>query len=344
VLEQLRFATNGEHMKQIFLRWVLAGVALCPFSALAVERPTCAVLSFQPGAGCTSQEATFISDRFAVLLAQLDKYDVLARSQMAKIMSIQKVNMSDYCSAAECAVEAGKLLSVQYIIVGSIGHVGNLYSMNTSLVEVETGKVTSTAVTDYQGAIEDFVKGGPPVNIKSLLVTKQTPANWDTLPEVHNNTSPNTALRAETREQPVHTYPLQIGILTPLQLAPEESDIMGLLLNLYGRNQDITGIDLGAINHSTGHFRGIGISYSPVGANIANGCTGVQVAVMELNWARDMCGIQAVMFGANRAKNMRGVQIGIINYCETMVGVQIGAINVITESPVPFFPIVNAHF
>ena len=333
-------------MKHAFARMALAGLVLCPFFAIAANRPTCAVLSFQPGAGCTAQEATFISDRFAALLAQLDKYDVLARSEMTKILSIQKVNMSDYCSAAECAVEAGKLLSVQFIIVGTFGHVGNLYSMNTSLVDVETGRVMSTAVTDHQGAIEDFIKGGPPDNIKSLLVAKQTPAHWDTLPEVSKTAPSHIGVRAQPEDEPVRTYPLQIALFCPVQLAPEEADIVGLrLVSLYVRNRNVSGIDFGGgLIESTGNFTGVAVGFL-FSINSADVCKGVQIGWgCGANWANDMHGVQTGMFVINRAKNMRGVQLGIVNYCETMVGVQIGVINIITKSPLPFFPIVNAHF
>jgi len=40
----------------------------------------------------------------------------------------------------------------------------------------------------------------------------------------------------------------------------------------------------------------------------------------------------------------RGLQIGLINYTESMTGIQIGLVNIITESVVPFFPIINFCF
>ena len=39
-----------------------------------------------------------------------------------------------------------------------------------------------------------------------------------------------------------------------------------------------------------------------------------------------------------------GLQVGLINYTEMMTGLQIGLINIITESVVPFFPIINFCF
>ena len=100
---------------------------------------------------------------------------------MQNILKFQRWNASDYCSAAECAVEAGKMLSVQYVIYGSVAHIGKLYSLNTSLVDIETGRVTSSAVTDFEGTVENFVRGVAEDNIRSLLLVKQTPKEWTSL-------------------------------------------------------------------------------------------------------------------------------------------------------------------
>jgi hypothetical protein len=46
--------------------------------------------------------------------------------------------------------------------------------------------------------------------------------------------------------------PIQISLVTPIQIFPEDNSIRGFRLNLiYGRNISITGLDLGLVNHTT---------------------------------------------------------------------------------------------
>lgn len=85
-------------------------------SVCAEPKPTCAVLTFDAGEGITPGQAKFISDRFAALLAQLGRYDAIARSRMMEVLDQAQFNRTEHCSATDCAVEAGKILQVQYIL------------------------------------------------------------------------------------------------------------------------------------------------------------------------------------------------------------------------------------
>lgn len=68
---------------------------------------------------------------------------------------------------------------------------------------------------------------------------------------------------------------------------------------------------------------------------------GLQVGLV--NKASDMYGIQCGLLW-NNAKHARGLQLGLINKADAMEGFQVGLVNIIKESPVPFLPIINAHF
>lgn len=53
--------------------------------------------------------------------------------------------------------------------------------------------------------------------------------------------------------------PVQVALVTPIQIFPEKYTITGIRLNLlYGRNVSVQGIDIGLINHTTtGQFQGL---------------------------------------------------------------------------------------
>ena len=57
--------------------------------------------------------------------------------------------------------------------------------------------------------------------------------------------------------------PIQLALVTPIQIFPESDSITGIRLNLlYGRNASVTGLDVGLVNHtSTGKFKGL--QYGP---------------------------------------------------------------------------------
>lgn len=178
--------------------------------------------------------------------------------------------------------------------------------------------------------------------------------------------------------------PVQLSLVNPVQLFPEDTTVNGLRINLlYGVNKEVNGVDIGPINRTTGTTRGVQLGAFPYGGinvtgnlrgvqfggifggvNIATGdVTGVQLAglIGGINAAGNLHGAQisGTFIGINLAKDvkglqlttmynqadaMEGLQLGLVNVCKRMKGVQIGLVNVIKENSVPFIPIVNASF
>ena len=117
-----------------------------------------------------------LSDRFAIELDRLGCYRIVARSKMKEILEEQKFQANERCSAAECAVEAGQLLGAQYMVYGSIGKIGELFSVNTFLVDVESGVTMRSATTDLRGGKEEALTILMARNAYELL-SLEPPAN-----------------------------------------------------------------------------------------------------------------------------------------------------------------------
>ena len=132
-------------------------------------RPTCAVLPFEVGGDVKDAEAKFITDRFSTLLPKMGKYDVVAKGRINEILKVAEFNRAEFSSTTEFAIEMGKILQVRYVIHGAVGHMGSLYSLNTSVVDVETARVVETAVTDIKGDITEFAERGAEENIRALF-------------------------------------------------------------------------------------------------------------------------------------------------------------------------------
>ena len=75
--------------------------------------------------------------------------------------------------------------------------------------------------------------------------------------------------------------------------------------------------------------------------NIDDMMAGLQIGLLNQP-LQTMQGLQVGFY--NRTETMAGVQLGLFNGANKMTGVQIGLLNVIQESPVPFLPLINAHF
>ncbi|MEI6971580.1 MAG: SUMF1/EgtB/PvdO family nonheme iron enzyme [bacterium] len=146
-------------------------------SAVAAEpgKPTCAVLTFDAKGGISKEEVSLLTDRFAYELGKIGGYTLVNRAKMKEVFDLQKWSRSENCSATECAVEAGQMLGVQYMVYGSVGKIGSLYTINTCLMSIETGGSQKNASTDHEGRIEDLLKVVMANNVRELLGLEPVP-------------------------------------------------------------------------------------------------------------------------------------------------------------------------
>lgn len=137
--------------------------------------------------------------------------------------------------------------------------------------------------------------------------------------------------------------PFSLSLVTPIHLFGDPESITGLRINLlYGRNANLTGVDLGFINHLTGS--GKGLQFGGVVNLVEKDFLGVQFASL-LNYTKgSFTGAQVGTF--NYAGNLTGLQLGLINYSERVTkGLQIGLANIIkTDGWLPFMILVNGKF
>jgi hypothetical protein len=61
------------------------------------------------------------------------------------------------CTSDECAVEVGALLGVQYMVSGSIGRLGETYTIDAKIVSIETGATTESRNVTYIGKVDGLV-------------------------------------------------------------------------------------------------------------------------------------------------------------------------------------------
>lgn len=110
-------------------------------------------------AGITQDEARILTNRLRHELFQTGEFQVVERSRMEEILKEQSFQLSG-CTSTECLVEVGRLIGVQGMVGGSVGKIGNLYTVNIQLIDVETGEIIRTAIEDYRGTPEGLLTEG----------------------------------------------------------------------------------------------------------------------------------------------------------------------------------------
>ncbi len=112
--------------------------------------------------------------------------------------------------------------------------------------------------------------------------------------------------------------PLQFSVWEPVQLFPENYNVYGIRLNLvYGRNQNVTGLDMGGMNTVIQSQKGGQIGL----INLSEECRGASAGVM--NYTGSLSGGQLGLM--NTAQNsVSGLQVaGLMNLSDRVKGLQV---------------------
>ncbi len=108
------------------------------------------------GEGVTKSEAKTLTDRLRSRLVNTGAFIVLEREQMDEILSEQGFQQSG-CVSDECLVEIGRMIGVQEMVGGSIGKIGQTYTLDLRIIDVETGRILRTVSEDYRGSADGLL-------------------------------------------------------------------------------------------------------------------------------------------------------------------------------------------
>lgn len=112
-------------------------------------------MNFKALEGVSDNISQMLSERIFNEIGKSGKYMMIERTQAERILKENQMAM--VCTDTSRAIEAGKILAAESIVIGSIGKLGNIYSINSRLVSVESGAVIEMAATDYKGEQEGLL-------------------------------------------------------------------------------------------------------------------------------------------------------------------------------------------
>jgi TolB-like protein len=122
--------------------------------------------------GVSNNDALALTNRLMIEMHRTNKFKVLEREMLDKIIEEQKFQLSG-CNADQCLVKLGEIANVQQIVGGTISKVGEVFTITARLISVESGEVVESALYDYDGKIGALMKMGM-ANIAAQLASTPT--------------------------------------------------------------------------------------------------------------------------------------------------------------------------
>ncbi len=156
---------------------------LVSLPAWALERA--AVLDFNSKGNITASDASIITDRIRSLIVQSQQYEVIERENMDRILREQGFQASQSCDTTDCSVAIGKILSVRHMLTGTASRLGNLYSLNLRIIDVEKGSILKEEYVDCLCPLESLMTQTAPELVRKVLNSaKATQTKPENNPEV----------------------------------------------------------------------------------------------------------------------------------------------------------------
>ena len=119
------------------------------------EKITVAVLDFDPR-GISTLEAQTLTDRFAAELNNTKQVILVDRRAMNEVLDEQGFEAQG-CTSEECAAEVGALLGVKYMVNGSVGKIGDTFTIDAKMFFVATGVAERTRSKTYAGPVDGLI-------------------------------------------------------------------------------------------------------------------------------------------------------------------------------------------
>ncbi|TET33988.1 MAG: hypothetical protein E3J72_15460 [Planctomycetota bacterium] len=122
------------------------------------KRPKVAVFNFEDKTPVAKTNyGDIVAEFFHTALFHTECFRLIEREQISKILQEQNFAASDMVDQTK-AIEIGKLLKVEYILVGSVAKMGTVYNISARMISVKTGETDAAAPTGKAQREEDIDK------------------------------------------------------------------------------------------------------------------------------------------------------------------------------------------
>ena len=120
--------------------------------AFGEDRKSISIMPLKSTGGISNAELISLSVILEASFTSTGVYRIIASETRDTILEEQSFSMSG-CSDQACAVEIGKLLSADYLVIGTITKNGPMYLESINLISVESGEIVKNAMTVLKSLI-----------------------------------------------------------------------------------------------------------------------------------------------------------------------------------------------
>ena len=159
-------------IRKVIIKFLITGIILGQIENVAV-------FDFSNN-GIDDDEVVMLTDRLRTELVKYGKINLVERSKIDEVLSEQELQSSGCVD--ECLIEVGKILGASSIITGSIGKVGNYYSINARKINATTSKIENAVSYDSRYDIDDLLVSGIDIVAGKLLGIISEPKEKDIFP------------------------------------------------------------------------------------------------------------------------------------------------------------------
>lgn len=138
---------------------VLILAFLLTLACLSLSNAQSLTIAITPlqSSGISRTEAATLTNRLNVELVQIGKYAVMEQAKVINLLRQRGFEEAEVYATIENFIEVGKLLEVDYIISGSVGSIGQTFTLNLLRIAVDSGKIVQTIIHDVEGRIDEML-------------------------------------------------------------------------------------------------------------------------------------------------------------------------------------------
>jgi hypothetical protein len=144
-------------VKKIFIAFILTSVLILSMFGEQFK-PRIAVLLFNP-IGVSKNDVQVVTGLFETGLVKTESFNVIEQRQINEILAAQAFTLTG-CTDDACAIEFGKLLAAEQIVLGDLSSLGGKFILNVKIIDVELGRnikadsVETSKLSEMTGAAE----------------------------------------------------------------------------------------------------------------------------------------------------------------------------------------------
>ena len=110
------------------------------------------------GEGLTSKQTNACFNQLETSLIESKRFVVIEKNSRDELLEEQKQQLQG-CFDEGCAVDVGKMIGADYLVLGGIINLEGLYQINIKIVDIEKGDILDKVTTKVTGDMAQLLTG-----------------------------------------------------------------------------------------------------------------------------------------------------------------------------------------